>query len=349
MIILGIETSCDETAAAVVRNGLDILSSEVATQHEFHGPFMGVVPELASRAHVMKVNRVIERALKAARIKAGKLDAIAVTVGPGLAGALLVGRMAAEALGWAHDVPVYGANHIEGHLLSAALADRRLVPPFLGLVVSGGHTELILARNWGDYRLLGRTRDDAAGEAFDKVAKMMGLGYPGGPIIDRLAKRGDASKSPLPKPWVNGTWDFSFSGLKTAVLYKLRTKKSWTAAEKRDICAGFQRSVVDVLVGKAIAAAQLLGLRHIALGGGVAANSLLRSELERAAVLKGLAVTVPSLALCTDNAAMIAASVHFKLKNRPALVPGQLKIDPQLHIPFIEALAAGPVFSASRR
>lgn len=342
MNILGIETSCDETAAAVVADGRDVLSSVVSTQIPFHKPYSGVVPELASRAHVVTVNRVVEEALRQAKTK--RIDAIGVTVGPGLAGALLVGKMTAESLGWVHGWPVIGVNHIEGHLLSPLLEDPKLKPPFLGLVVSGGHTELIFVKSWNSYFLLGRTRDDAAGEAFDKVAIMMNLGYPGGPVIDRLAKAGRAELAPFPKPWMNGTWDFSFSGLKTAVLYKLREKHKWTLSQKKNMCAGFQRAVVDVLVGKAIAAAQALKVNTIVAGGGVAANSLLRRELSAAGNSKNIRVLVASPHLCTDNAAMIASVAYFKAKTPQARVKNALKIQPQLHLPYFKGSL--PAFSA---
>lgn len=335
MIVLGIETSCDETAAAVLKDGRTVLSSIISTQIPIHRPFSGVVPEVASRAHVHALNQVIDQALKKAELTIPELDAIGVTIGPGLAGSLLVGRMTAEALGWVHDVPVIGVNHIEGHLLSPLLLDKALKPPFLGLVVSGGHTELIVAKRWGDYQLVGRTRDDAAGEAFDKVAKMMGLGYPGGPVIDRLAREGDASKEPFPRPWLRNSWDFSFSGLKTAVLYRLREKKNLTETDKKNLCAGFQMAVIDVLVGKAIAAAQAFKMDRIIVGGGVAANSLLRSELGKAGKKNGISITIASPDLCTDNAAMIAMAASMLLQTKRKKAVGSLKIQPQMHIPFI--------------
>jgi len=336
MKILAIETSCDETAAAVVENGTRVLSSVVATQIPFHRPYQGVVPELASRAHVVTVNRVVAEALRQARMSlAGKNrpDGIAVTVGPGLVGALIVGRMAAESLGWTHDIPVHGVNHIEGHLLSPLLAVGGFKPPFLGLVASGGHTELIYTSAWGRYALVGRTRDDAAGEAFDKVAKMMGLGYPGGPVIDRLAERGDPKRFAFPRPWLPGTWDFSFSGLKTAVLYKLREKKSWTPAEKRDLCAGFRAAVVEVIVGKTVAAARTLKTASVVVGGGVAANALLRRELARACAAAGLRLAVAPPALCTDNAAMVGAAAYYQIRHGRA--KNDLRVQSQLHVPFL--------------
>jgi N6-L-threonylcarbamoyladenine synthase len=331
--ILGIETSCDETAVAVVQNGRRLLSSVVSTQIKLHQPYAGVVPELASRSHVLFLNQVIESAIKKSR---GKVDAIAVTVGPGLVGALLVGKMMAETLGWVWNRPVYAVNHIEAHLLSAVLEEKKLEPPFLGLVVSGGHTELIFAPRWADYRLLGRTRDDAAGEAFDKVAKMMNLGYPGGPAIDRLARKGNPLRYSFPRAWLPGTWDFSFSGLKTALLYKLREKKKWSQQEICDLCAGFQQAVVDVLVGKTMAAAQALRVKRITVGGGVAANSALRRQLAGQAEKQQHELFIASLPFCTDNAAMVAASAYFKLRQHPRPVKNELRIQPQWHIPFLK-------------
>lgn len=310
MIVLGIETSCDETAAALVENGRRILVSAVSSQIPLHKKYSGVVPEIASRAHVNWVNEVVEKALGK-----DKPDAIAVTIGPGLVGSLLVGRMTAEALGWALSLPVHGINHIEGHLLSAILEYPNLRPPFLGLVVSGGHTELLINKTWNQTELLGRTRDDAAGEAFDKVAKMMNLGYPGGPVIDRLAKEGDATAFSMPRPWLPQTWDFSFSGLKTSVLYTLRDRNKLSLQDKKNLCASFQESVVDVLVGKTFAAAAALGLKNIVVGGGVAANSRLRERLLREAQLRNKKVYVASPAFCTDNAAMIACAAYFKSRS----------------------------------
>lgn len=337
MKILAIETSCDETAAAVVQDGRRVLSSVVATQIAQHQPYQGVVPELASRAHVVMVNRVVDKALQQAGLSLrpgakARPDALAVTVGPGLVGALIVGRMAAEALGWANDLPVHGVNHIEGHLLSPLLAHEGFKPPFLGLVASGGHTELILAPAWGRYELIGRTRDDAAGEAFDKVAKMMGLGYPGGPVIDRLAEAGNADRFKFPRPWLPGTWDFSFSGLKTSVLYKLREKKRWSAAEKKDLCAGFRAAVVDVVVGKTIAAARALKVRAVVVGGGVAANRLLRRRLTEAAADAGLRVAIAPPHLCTDNAAMVGAAAYHQIRHGRG--GRDLRVRPQLHVPL---------------
>jgi N6-L-threonylcarbamoyladenine synthase len=336
LIVLGIETSCDETAAALVRDGLSVLSSAVSTQIEIHQPYDGVVPELASRAHVETVNAVIDKALRDANLSTDlkNVDAIGVTVGPGLAGALLVGRMTADVLGWIHSKPVIGVNHIEGHLLSPLLSDPSVKPPFLGLVVSGGHTELIHAKAWGSYELLGRTRDDAAGEAFDKVAKMLELGYPGGPAIDRMAMEGDAARAAFPRAWLPGTWDFSFSGLKTAMLYRIREKKRWTLRDKKNLCAGFQDSVVDVLVRKTIAAAHALGVKTVVVGGGVAANRELRRRFETISKKGPVRVLVADPQFCTDNAVMIAAAGYFKATTARSVRQQPLRIEPQLRLPM---------------
>jgi len=316
MIVLGIESSCDETAAALVKNGHRILSSVISSQVKLHRPYSGVVPELASRAHVENINDVISVALSQAKMSSlRKVDAIAVTVGPGLVGSLLVGKMTAETLGWVYKKPVIGVNHIEGHLLAAFLVYPKLKPPFLALVVSGGHTELIFCSEWNRYTVLGATRDDAAGEAFDKVAKMLKLGYPGGPIIDEYAKKGIGDRRPFPRAWLPGSWDFSFSGLKTAVLYTLQDKKVWTKQEVRDLCAGFQEAVVEVLVGKTVAAARALRVKTVVVGGGVSANTLLRFEFEKTARKMGINLRLVPPVLCTDNAAMIACSGYFKLRN----------------------------------
>ncbi|MFN0117244.1 MAG: tRNA (adenosine(37)-N6)-threonylcarbamoyltransferase complex transferase subunit TsaD [Elusimicrobiota bacterium] len=330
MIVLGIETSCDETAAALVQDGKKILSTSVSTQIKLHQPYSGVVPELASRSHVLLVNRVIAEVIKGVPFK--KIDAIAVTIGPGLMGSLLVGKMTAETLGYITGKPVIGVNHIEGHLISALLENESLKPPFLGLVVSGGHTELIYAKSWGEYYLIGKTRDDAAGEAFDKVAKMLKLGYPGGPIIDRLAKQGDPSKETFPRAWLPGTWDFSFSGLKTAVLYRLDDGRKLTKVRLSNLAASFQESVVDVLTEKTIQAARALKVKTIAVGGGVAANSALRKSLKDKAFSHNFKLFMASPTLCTDNAAMIASVGYFKFRSKKLMKMNSLKVQPQMHI-----------------
>ena len=261
MDVLGIESSCDETAAAVVRDGRKVLSSVVFSQQDLHGVFRGIVPEIASREHLEKINEALARALK----RSPRFDAIAVTAGPGLVGSLLVGKMAAQALAWVSGKPLAGVNHLEAHLFANLLEDRALKPPFIGLVASGGHTDLVEVLDFGRYRVLGRTRDDAAGECFDKAANLLGLGYPGGPAIDRLAAKGDPLAVPFPRPYLEGTWDFSFSGLKTAVAYYV--KAPGKKARLADVCASFQASVVDVLAAKTVLAARRFGFKTISIGG----------------------------------------------------------------------------------
>lgn len=308
MNILGIETSCDETAAAVVRDGRTVLRSSVASQLAIHKPFRGVVPELASRAHVERMNAVIDEALGRSPLP---IDAVAVTSGPGLIGCLLVGAITARTWGWVKGIPVIGVNHLEGHLFAGLVEHKGLKPPFLGLIVSGGHTELIIFKGYGRYQRLGATRDDAAGEAFDKVANMLDLPFPGGPSIDRTAQKGNPRAISFPRAWIPGTQDFSFSGLKTSVLNYLKGKKR---VYKPDVCASFQEAVVDVLVKKTLDAARSHGLKHIVVGGGVAANSRLRKAFQDAARKEKAHVYLPDLVFCTDNAAMIAAAGYFKLK-----------------------------------
>jgi N6-L-threonylcarbamoyladenine synthase len=308
--ILGIETSCDETAAAVVRDGRETISSAVATQAERHAPYGGVVPEIASRVHVELVTEVIARALVEAGIDLPDLDAIAACHGPGLAGALLVGVSAAKSLALVTGRPYVGVNHHEGHMYAALLDDPTLEPPFVTLVVSGGHTLLVAMRDHGRYETLGQTVDDAAGEAFDKIARFLGLGYPGGPAIDALSQRGDPEAIPFPRPMANDGLDFSFSGLKTAVVTYCRRNPD---ADVADVAASFQAAVVDVVVTKLLRAAQQVGVDTIVVGGGVAANSQLRAQVVVEGERAGLRVAVPSLGLCTDNAAMIAACGYFRL------------------------------------
>ncbi|MCU1430277.1 MAG: O-sialoglycoprotein endopeptidase [Actinomycetia bacterium] len=309
--VLGIETSCDETAAAVVDDGRDTLSSVVASQADLHARFGGVVPEIASRAHVELINDVIAQALVEAGVALGDLDAIAATHGPGLAGALLVGVSAAKALALVTGAPYVGVNHHEAHMYAAMLDDPALEPPMCTLVASGGHTLLVAMDGHGSYRVLGQTVDDAAGEAFDKVARFLGLGYPGGPAIDRVALEGDPTAIPFPRPMLADGLDFSFSGLKTAVVNYVRRNPD---AEVADIAASFQAAVVDVLVTKLLRAAQETGMTTVVIGGGVAANSALRTRLLDEADAAGLRVVVPPLALCTDNAAMIAAVAAYRLR-----------------------------------
>jgi N6-L-threonylcarbamoyladenine synthase len=308
--VLGIETSCDETAAAVVEDGRCALSDVVASQVELHRKWGGVVPELASRNHVMQVLPVVDEALSRAGAAPGDLDGIAVTSGPGLVGALLVGVQVAKALSAAWEKPLVGVNHLEGHLVAAFLCDRPPLFPFLGLVVSGGHTSLYRAEDFGRYRLLGATRDDAAGEAFDKGAKLLGLPYPGGVAIDQLARDGDPAAVRFPKAIVRGAeLDFSFSGLKTALLHHLRKHGVPQGRALADVCASYQEAIVRALTQKLFRAARRLQLDRVVLAGGVAANSRLRAAVaEAAAGYEGMEVVLPPPRLCTDNAAMIAVA-----------------------------------------
>ncbi|WP_027718657.1 tRNA (adenosine(37)-N6)-threonylcarbamoyltransferase complex transferase subunit TsaD [Desulfovirgula thermocuniculi] len=310
--ILGIETSCDETAAAVVEDGVKILSSVVSSQVDVHRKFGGVVPEVASRRHLELINPVIKEALEQAGVGFGDLQAVAVTQGPGLVGALLVGLAAAKALAFALGVPLLAVNHLEGHIYANFLVHRDLSFPLVCLVVSGGHTDLVLVRRHGDYRLLGRTRDDAAGEAFDKVARVLELGYPGGPALERLAREGNEEAVNFPRASVEGL-DFSFSGLKTAVIQHLhRCQRAGEEVARADVAASFQKAVVDVLVEKTLEAARRTGCRDIILAGGVAANGRLRAAMQEGARREGRRVLYPPAELCTDNAAMIACAAYYR-------------------------------------
>jgi N6-L-threonylcarbamoyladenine synthase len=308
MKLLGIETSCDETAAAVVQEEREILSSLIASQVDIHARYGGIVPEVASRQHLITAIPVIEEALAQAQTHWGELDGIAVTIGPGLAGSLLVGVNIAKAIALAQGLPLLGINHLEGHIYANWLEGKNPDFPSICLIVSGGHSDLLLMRGHGDYLPLGRTRDDAAGEAFDKVARILGLGYPGGPAIEQAAREGNSARNRLPRAWLRGNDDFSFSGLKTAVLRLVEEKRDLAPA---DVAASFQEAVVDVLVTKTINAAKKLGARQILLGGGVAANLLLRQTMAQRSPLP---VLTPSLTLCTDNAAMIACCGYFRLQ-----------------------------------
>jgi N6-L-threonylcarbamoyladenine synthase len=307
--VLGIETSCDETAAAVVKNGREILSNIVASQMESHKRFGGVVPEIASRHHVEQITLVIEEAMRKAGVSFQQLNAIAVTQGPGLVGALLIGVNAAKALAFAHGLPLVGVHHIAGHIYANRLVTEMKFP-LLSLVVSGGHTELVYMEEHGKFEVIGETRDDAAGEAYDKVARALNLPYPGGPHIDRLAQEGKVTID-LPRAWLEeGSYDFSFSGLKSAVLNTLHNaKQRGETIDPKDMAASFQASVIDVLVTKTVNAAKEYNVRQVLLAGGVAANRGLRAELERKmAELDHIELVIPPLSLCTDNAAMIAAA-----------------------------------------
>jgi N6-L-threonylcarbamoyladenine synthase len=329
--VLGIETSCDETAAAVVAAGPTIVSSVVSSQIDLHARFGGVVPELAGRAHVELLTPVIEEALERAGTAGyGRMEAVAVTCGPGLVGSLLVGLSHAQALAMAWDLPFVGVNHLEGHLFASLLDHPDLEWPVVVLLVSGGHTVLVLVEGLGRYRLLGQTLDDAAGEAFDKVARFLGLGYPGGPAVDREAVAGDPAAFAFPRAMLNDGYDFSFSGLKTSVV---RTVEKAPDASTADVAASFQEAVVDVLVTKARRALSVTGARGLCLAGGVAANSLLRDRVAEVCREDGVAALIPSMAMCTDNAAMIAAAGQWRLLHGDPS-PLSLGADPNLFLTF---------------
>jgi len=307
MKILGIETSCDETAAAVVEDGTRILSSQIASQVELHARYGGIVPEVASRQHLLSIIPVIERAVTEAGADWKDLSGIAVTVGPGLAGSLLVGVNVAKAIALSQGLPLIGVNHLEAHIYANWLGENSVDFPVVCLIVSGGHSDLVLMKGHGDYAVLGRTRDDAAGEAFDKAARILGLGYPGGPAIEKASRQGTAS-IPLPRAWLKGSHDFSFSGVKTALLRLVEAGKVPSAA---DAAASFQAAVIEVLVTKTVAAARGRRVKKILLSGGVASNGLLREQLIKRSPLP---VLVPPPVLCTDNAAMIAACGYYRLR-----------------------------------
>ena len=315
MIVLGIESSCDETAAAVVRDGQHILSSVVSSQVDFHNKYGGVVPEIASRKHIEAVVPVVEEALERAELTIDGIEGIAVTCGPGLVGSLLIGVSFAKALAYVTGLPLIGVNHLEGHLTSIFLEKPDMPFPFVGLVVSGGHTNLYYVKGRGDYTFVGQTRDDAAGEAFDKVAKLLGLGYPGGIVIDRMAREGSATAIDFPRALMaKDSLDFSFSGIKTAVLHYVKRHDGEISSEGiKDIVASFQEAVVDVLVTKVFQAARKYGVEEVVISGGVAANTRLREKMTLTSEQENVSVYIPSPALCTDNAAMIAVVGDYYL------------------------------------
>lgn len=315
-LVLAIETSCDETAAAVMCGGTEVLSSVVASQVDFHARFGGVVPEIASRKHTEAIVGVVTEALARANTSLGHLDAIAVTHGPGLIGALVVGLAYAKGLAFATGLPLVGVNHLEGHIFANLLADPDLEPPLIALVVSGGHTSLVHVPEWGVYETLGETLDDAAGEAFDKVAKVLGLGYPGGPVLSKLAVDGDPAAIDFPRAMMrSGDYRFSLSGLKTAVINHIRHERdAGREIDLPDLAASFQAAIVDVQVAKTVRAAQEYGVRTVCLAGGVAANPSLRESLRSALAERGVDLVVPAFGLCTDNAAMIAAAGTWRLR-----------------------------------
>ncbi len=316
ILILAIESSCDETAAAVVKNGREVLSNVISSQIELHTLYGGVVPEIASRKHIEKINQVIEQALQEARVTLKDLDAIGVTYGPGLVGALLVGVAEAKAISYGAGLPLVGVHHIEGHISANYIENKDLEPPFICLVVSGGHTHLVAVKDYGVYEVMGRTRDDAAGEAFDKVARAIGLGYPGGPKIDRLAKEGNPDAIRFPRAKIEGSpYDFSFSGVKSAVLNHLNgCRMKGEPVVEADIAASFQKAVCDVLVEHAVQAVKDHGLPKLALAGGVASNSALRAAMKAACEKEGISFYYPSPVLCTDNAAMIGAAAYYEYR-----------------------------------
>lgn len=313
-LILAIESSCDETAASVVKNGRTILSNVISSQIELHKLYGGVVPEIASRKHIEKINQVIEEALEEAEVTLDDLDAVGVTYGPGLVGALLVGVAEAKAISYAKKLPLVGVHHIEGHVSANYIEHPDLEPPFMCLIVSGGHTHLVIVKDYGEFEILGRTRDDAAGEAFDKVARAIGLGYPGGSKIDKLAKEGNAEAIQFPKAKLeSGPYDFSFSGVKSAVLnYINKYKMQGEEFDRADLAASFQKAVVDTLVEKAVKAAKEYHMDKLAIAGGVASNSALRGAMENACKKESIQFYYPSPIFCTDNAAMIGVAAYYE-------------------------------------
>ncbi len=331
MIVLGIESSCDETAAAITRDGREVLSDVIYSQADIHSKYGGVVPEIASRRHIEKILYVIDKALADAGMTKDDIDAIAVTMGPGLVGALLVGVSAAKSLAYAWGKPLIGVNHIIGHISANFVAFPELTPPFLCLVASGGHSHIVNVKSYTETEILGATKDDAAGEAFDKVARVIGLGYPGGPKVDAAAKEGNDKAFDFPRAKTGN--DFSFSGLKTAVINTVhKMEQKGEPVPQADIAASFQRAVVDVLTEKTIHAAKISGSEKICLAGGVASNSLLRSEMAKKAKSEKIEVYYPPLRLCTDNAVMISSAGYFKYKYTGETAGNDLNAYPALSI-----------------
>jgi N6-L-threonylcarbamoyladenine synthase len=333
MVLLGIDTSCDDTSAAVVSDGRDIRSNVVSSQSEIHKKYGGIVPELASRRHIEMIWVVVNEATQKAGISLDELDALAVCHGPGLIGSLLVGCGFAKAIAYARKLPLVSVNHLEGHIFSVFLEEKKPAYPFLSLIVSGGHTSLYLVEGFGRYIELGRTRDDAAGEAYDKVSKLLGLGYPGGPVIDGLAVEGDPKAFIFPRAYLPESFDFSFSGLKTAVRNKVQGEESLIANPQfvKDISASFQAAVVDVLVRKVEWAIVKKGIRRVTMAGGVAANSALRRRMEKMAADRDVELYLPSRNLCTDNAAMIsAAGYHHFIAGKRA----GIDLNPKAYLPL---------------
>jgi len=315
--ILSIETSCDETSAAIVKNGREVLSNMIYSQIDIHKKFGGVVPEVASRNHVEKISQVVDEAMDEAGVTFDDIDGIAVTYGPGLVGALLVGVSYAKGLCYTLDKPLIPVNHIEGHICANLITHKDLKPPFISLVVSGGHTHIVHVKDYGQYEILGKTRDDAAGEAFDKVARSLGLGYPGGPLIDKLAQEGNPEAIDFPRVYLEkDSLDFSFSGIKSAVLnYLNQQKQKNLPIDNADVAASFQKAVVEVISDKVISAAEKVGVDTIVLAGGVAANSGLRNEFENKLKNRSISFKYPPIILCTDNAAMIGSAAYYEYIN----------------------------------
>lgn len=323
MLILGIESSCDETAAAVLADGKTLLSNVINSQIDIHALYGGVVPELASRQHIRNISNVVDNALQEAGVSLEQIDGLAVTEGPGLIGCLLVGHTYAKAISLVKKIPMVGVDHLSGHLLSVFLGDKTPEFPYIAMVASGGHSSIIMAEGPESFKLLGRTRDDAAGEAFDKVAKLLGLGYPGGPVISKLAETGNASAIAFPRAWLGkDNLDFSFSGLKTSVAnYVNRQQSKNIEVNIPDICASFQEAIVEVITTKTLLAASQTNCKNVVLAGGVAANPRLRELMVQKGQKNGLAVFLTPRQFCTDNAAMIALAGHLKFKNNAAICP----------------------------
>ena len=315
--ILAIESSCDETAAAVVENGRKVLSNVISTQIDIHTLYGGVVPEIASRKHLERINQVVKEALKQASVTLEDIDAVAVTYGPGLVGALLVGTAEAKAIAYAAGKPLVGVHHIEGHIAANYIENQDLEPPFMCLIVSGGHTHLVVVEDYDKFNIIGRTRDDAAGEAFDKVARAIGLGYPGGPKIDKISKEGNPHAYEFPSTKItNSIYDFSFSGLKSAVLNQLNlSKMKGEEINPADVAASFQKSVVDTLVSRAMIALEETGMKKFAIAGGVASNTAIRAAFKEECEKRGVEFYHPSPILCTDNAVMIGSAAYYEYKN----------------------------------
>ncbi len=314
ILILAIETSCDETSASIVKNGLEVLSNVVASQIDWHKKYGGVVPEIASRKHLELINPVIEEALSEAGVNFKDLDVVAATYGPGLVGGLLVGLSAAKALAYTLQIPFIGVNHIAGHIYANFISNKEIEAPVVCLTISGGHTDLLYFKELGGYQILGRTKDDAAGEAFDKTARVLGIGYPGGPVIEKISKEGNSEAIEFPRPLINeANYDFSFSGLKTAVInYLHRKKQRGEEINKADVAASFQQAVIDVMIAKIVRAVENHQVNSIILSGGVAANQTLRNQLAKALTKYDLPLYTPNLKLCTDNAAMIGSVAYYQ-------------------------------------